>query len=50
MDKEELESAKRYLQDCRENGDWIPLIIFAFIFGFDKLPEEIRKEVDKNEP
>lgn len=40
MKQDELESAKKFLQDCRENGDWIPLIIFAMIFGFDKFPKE----------
>lgn len=49
MEQKELESAKKFLQDCCENGDWFPLIIFAFIFGFDKMPEEIGKESELDE-
>lgn len=50
MDREELEPTKKFLQECWENGNWIPLIIFALIFGFNKPPEEIGKETDRNEP
>ena len=47
MKQDEVESAKKFLQDCQENGNWIPLIIFAMLFSFDKLPEEIRKEIER---